>query len=205
MSRTYILLTIVAILGAAVLVFLPEKKNQKELDPEKLLMEINNSSRYLSTDLVAHRLIEKDPSILLVDVRPAAQYGEYALPGAINIPLEQVLLIDNEGYLNRNDLEIVLYSNGDLWADQAWILCARRGYKNLYVLKGGLNHWFESIMQPKSPSPGSPSQDFDMYSFRLAASQYFGGGANIETNTENSTENVIIKRREKKSVTAGGC
>jgi rhodanese-related sulfurtransferase len=206
MSKNYIILTLIAIAGATALLFLPERDIPNELDPNVLLMEITDPSRYLDVDLIAQRIIEKDPSLLLIDVRAADQYSAYALPGSFNIPLEKILESENEDYLNRDDLDVVLYSNGDLYADQAWILCARLGYKNLYVLKGGLNQWFATIMQPQMPPATAPSEDFDQYTFRLAASQYFKGGTSVETNMNGKQENMIIKkRRVKKTVTAGGC
>jgi rhodanese-related sulfurtransferase len=203
MSRTYLILTVIALIGAAVLIFLPDKTKNNELDPERLLMEINNPSRFLSVDRVAHRLVEKDPSLLLIDVRAEEAYNDFSLPGAVNIPVSKVLLSENEDFLNRSDLEVVLFSNEDIYADQAWILCTRIGYKNLYVMRGGLNEWFDKIMQPEPPAATAPNEAFDLYSFRLAASQYFGGGT-MES-TEQPKETIIIKRREKKSATAGGC
>jgi len=203
MSKNYIVLTLIALIGAAILMFLPEKGKNNELNPEELLLEINNPSRFLSVDRVAHRLVEKDPSLLLIDVRSEKDYNDFSLPGAMNIPVNQVVLPENEDYLNRDDLEIVLFSNDDLYADQAWILCSRMGYQNLYIMKGGLNEWFDKIMQPNLPAATESKDAFDLYSFRLAASQFFSGGT-LET-VEQPKENVIIKRREKKSATAGGC
>lgn len=205
MSRKYLILTIVAIIGAVVLLFLPERSNQNEIKPEDLFKEVTNPSRYLSVDHVAQRIIEQDPSILLVDVRSEGQYNEFSLPGSVNVPLDSVLSVNKQDYLNRDDLDVVLYSNDDLYADQAWILCARLRYKNLYVMKGGLNEWYASILNPKEPSETAPIEDYELYSFRLAAKQYFLGGSSIEIDGGSQKENIIVKRRTKKAVTAGGC
>lgn len=205
MSRKYLFLTIVAIIGAVVLLFLPERSNQNEIKPEDLFKEVTNPSRYLSVDHVAQRIIEQDPSILLVDVRSEGQYNEFSLPGSVNVPLDSVLSVNKQDYLNRDDLDVVLYSNDDLYADQAWILCARLRYKNLYVMKGGLNEWYASILNPKEPSETAPIEDYELYSFRLAAKQYFLGGSSIEIDGGSQKENIIVKRRTKKAVTAGGC
>lgn len=205
MSRKYLILTIVAIIGAVVLLFLPERSNQNEIKPEDLFKEVTNPSRYLSVDHVAQRIIEQDPSILLVDVRSEDQYKEFSLSGSVNVPLDSVLSVNKQDYLNRDDLDVVLYSNDDLYADQAWILCARLRYKNLYVMKGGLNEWYASILNPKEPSETAPIEDYELYSFRLAAKQYFLGGSSIEIDGGSQKENIIVKRRTKKAVTAGGC
>jgi len=205
MSKRYILILVVLTALAFGLLVLPDSKRSKDVKPELLLKEINSPSRYLSVDLVAERLIDEDPSIMLIDVRSPDQSAEYFLPGAFSIPLDEIILADWEDYLNQEDMDVVLYSNSDLFADQAWILCTRLGYKNLYVMKGGLNEWFATIMQPQSPPETASKEEFDLYSFRKAARQYFGGGSNIEIETDLPKENIVVKKRVKKVVAEGGC
>lgn len=205
MSKTYIALTLVAILVAVGLLFLPEKESYNETTPELLIKEINDPARFLSVDLIAERLIDEDPSLMLVDVRDAKQYTEYSLSGSFNIPLDQILLPEWMDYLYQDDMDVILFSNSSLSADQAWILCTRIGYKNLYVLRGGLNEWYTCIMNPSEPAETAPTEAFDLYSFRLAASQYFRGGSDVNVQTEAPKEKIIIKKRQRKTTTAGGC
>lgn len=205
MSKTYIILTIIAVLIAVGLLFLPAHKNYKETDPRLLLKEINDPARFLSVDLITERLIDEDPSLMLIDVRTNDQYNEYSLPRSINIPMDQILLPESKDYLNQDNMDVVLYSNSDLIADQAWIICTRLGFKNLYVLKGGLNNWYTCIMSPVKPAETAPNEEFDLYSFRMAASQYFRGGSDANVQTDLPKENIVIKRRQKKLTTAGGC
>ncbi len=82
---------------------------------------------------------------------------------------------------------------------------ARLGYKNLYVLRGGMNEWYTCIMNPSEPDETSASEEFDLYSFRLAASQYFKGGSNVNVAADLSKGKIIVKKRQKKTTTAGGC
>ncbi len=205
MSKTYIILASVLILVALGLVFLPDTQKREQIPPEKLLKEVMSSSRFVSPDLVARRLIDEDPAILLVDVRPGKAYTSYSLPGAINIPLENILSDDWKPYLDQNDVDIVFFSNDDLQADQAWILCSRLGYENLYVMEGGLNRWFAQIMQPEKPPVTASSDEFDLYTFRKAAGMYFGGGTSDLSDADNTKEDIKIIKRTKKTVTAGGC
>lgn len=205
MSKLYIVLALVLILLAGGLLFLPEKERNVEVNPEKLYKAIKNKARYLSVDQVAERLINEDPSIMLIDVRSPDQAYEYALPGSMNIPLDEILLPDWEDYLDQEGMDVVLYSNGDVLADQAWILCSRMGYKNLFVMTGGLNQWFTDIMQPVPPAETDPSEDFDLYSFRLAARSHFGGGSVEVKSEELTSEPVKIVKRKKKTISEGGC
>lgn len=205
MLKTYYILGALLILISLGLVVLPPAGPEEQIPPEQLLAKVMSPSRFLSPDLVASRLIDEDPSILLVDVRPESDYKSYSLPGAINIPLKDILNEKWKPYLRQKSMDVVFFSNGDLYADQAWILCSRHGCDNLYVLNGGLNKWFTQIMKPQFPPATAPSEVFDLYTFRKAASMYFGGGTPEQINTDISKKNIPIIMREKKTATAGGC
>lgn len=205
MSKVYIILALVLVILAGGLLFLPESGVKNELSPEDFYKSLNTSSRYLSPDYVAERLINEDPSIMLVDVRSPDQSVAFTLPGAVSIPIDEILLSDWEDYLNQEGMEVVLFSNGDVLADQAWILCTRKGYNNLFVLEGGLNAWFNDIMQPKPPAETDPSEAFDLYAFRKGARIHFSGGS-LDMDTEvTSEEPVKVVKRKKKTITEGGC
>ena len=77
-----------------------------------------------------------------------------------NIPIENIFSKDYEGYLNQVEYDVVLYSNDNFKADQAWILCKRLDYKNLHVLKGGINEWYSTIINPEKPTELMASNAF---------------------------------------------
>lgn len=177
MSKRYIFLSVVFIALAAGLVILPSHEKSEGIQPEILLLEMNSPERYLSPDLVAERIINEDPRIFLVDVRSAYDYDEYHIPGAFNFPLSDVLNDSISKVLNQKYRDIVFYSNGQITADQAWVLYRQKDYKNLYVMEGGLNRWFNEIMMPKMPAEIESNDAFNLYKFRQGASIYFGMNA----------------------------
>ena len=191
------------ILGAGLLL-IPEKTNINEKAPEQLHSELFDQTRYISTDEVAERIINQDPSLFLIDVRMADFYLEFSLPRAANIPLEELLMPDWEDYLAQEFVDIVFYSNGDIYAEQAWMLANRMGYENLYIMKGGLNCWFETIIKPVMPDQTASNTEFDLYEFRKGASQYFTG-AELASSDAGMTEAVVVSRKKKSSVVEGGC
>jgi rhodanese-related sulfurtransferase len=147
------------------------------VDPQQLLLEINDQRRFITTDQVADLLVNQDPSLLLIDVREAAAFEEFSLPQSINIPLENLLDPEAQEQIECGKYRIVFYSYDDIHADQAWILQRNQGCKNLYVLKGGLNEWTQTIIQPEAPPQTAGSDAWDLYDFRIAARKYFTGGA----------------------------
>ncbi|MEN8250254.1 MAG: rhodanese-like domain-containing protein [Bacteroidota bacterium] len=204
MPKRYIFLSILLVVVAFGLTQLPEKGEKIPVKPEQMLLEANDQSRYLSTHFIAKRLIERDPSLLLIDVRTIYENEEYSIPGSFSIPLEEITNPDWEGYIDQDAMDIVFYSNSDIYADQAWMLSAQKGYKNLYVMKGGLNEWFRTIIKPTPPDETSSSEAFELYSFERAASIYFGGSSAGAASAPVAKKNVVVRKKEKKAA-EGGC
>lgn len=131
---------------------------------------------------------------------------KFSLPGAINIPLHNILSDEWVDYIDQDVRINVFYSNGTQDATEAWMLTRQLGYENNYVLQGGLNYWAEAIMNPQKPPSTSPYDEFALYDFRKGASAALGGGALTSNEPTESTANKpVIKRRKKKKRAAGGC
>lgn len=207
MNKTYLILATIAIFLGLGLIILPSSREaieKKELPPDRLLAELYDQTRFLSADEVAKKIMEGDPSYLFVDVRMPDAYKEYSLPGAINIPLNEILLEDWRDYLAQDARTLVFFSNGSIKAEQAWLLAQRLGYDNNNIMQGGLNRWVSDIIRPQMPPETASDEAFNQYRFRMAASMYFGGGS-MDVQTEIEAEPVVIQRKKKKSVVEGGC
>ena len=204
MNLRYSLLAVILISLGFILLILPEKKQTLETTPEVLKYELGEETHFISSDRVAERLINQDPTLLLIDVRTADAYSEYSLPGAKNIPLEDILHPDWEDIMGQSNRDLVFFSNSDIYAEQAWMFARRKGYKNLFVMKGGLNNWFETIIEPVAPPETASNLEMDAYQFRKGASIYFCGGQSISTDVA-VQDAVVVTRKKKKSVVEGGC
>lgn len=160
---------------------LPDQRDRSAVPPgpEELLLELNDGARLLSVDKVADLIINMDPSLLLVDVRPHAEYDAYTLPGAINIPLENILDDDNQLQLDCRRYMIVFFSNGSVDGERAWFLTRQRPCTDIYVMHGGLNEWVRTILNPQEPPQTASAEELERYSFRRGASKYFTGGAQV--------------------------
>jgi rhodanese-related sulfurtransferase len=208
MKNTRIILAIIYIPVAFILAFAPVKTNKQEtLKADELLEEVNSSVQFVSPEEVADRIIKQDPFLQLIDVRTPEEFEQFSLPGAINIPLSQLLDDEYSTILNQYDYTNVLYSNGTVSASQAWLLARMQGYENNYVLMGGLNYWAEAIMNPEPPSSISPNEEIAKYNFRKGASQALGGSvseADVQPTILNAPKPPIRKSAPKKRV-QGGC
>ena len=205
MNKNYLFLTLLMLLLAVGTLFIHKDETfAKQLKPEVLLREITQPSRYVTTDQIAKMIIAQDPTLELIDVRPADQYDKFSLPGAVNVPLKDILTPEGQDNLGIEDMYAVFYSNDDIIADQAWVISKRLGYNNIYVMKGGLNRWIETIIRPTEPPETAPETDFETYTFRKAASQYFTGGSQVQ-NTEVKKTKVKVRRKKKATAASGGC
>ncbi|HSO88467.1 MAG TPA: rhodanese-like domain-containing protein [Draconibacterium sp.] len=203
MKRNYFFLTILMLLLAVGALFLNETPKQKQLDPQELLREIIQPTRYVTTDQVARMIIQKDPSLQLIDVRSSDEFEKFSLPNSINVPLDSLLTTGNLSNFGIPGTKVVFVSNDDINADQAWVLTKRLGYSSTYVMTGGLNRWMETIIQPAEPSEDAPLTAFENYEFRKGAQLYFTG-AKPEVK-ESSDTKVQVVRRKKTVSASGGC
>jgi 3-mercaptopyruvate sulfurtransferase SseA len=111
---------------------------------------------------------------------------------------------DYHGYLGIEDMNVVFVSNDDIRADQAWVIAKRMGYSSLYVMKGGLNYWINTIIKPEQPDETASKEDFERYAFRKGAGMYFMG-SEISVPDEVTKSAVTVKRKKKSTVAEGGC
>ncbi len=88
------------------------------------------------------RRLENNEPILLVDVRDPVELQISALPGAVSLPLPQLVQRATE---LRPDQEIVLFCRTGVRSTRALRLLANQGFTHLHNLKGGINAWAEQV------------------------------------------------------------
>ncbi len=196
------------ILLGAVIAMVPENTTKPyKLTAEDMLVEVQGAAEMVSADEVAHWLISKDPSLQLIDVRTPDEFQKYHLEGAMNVPISVILKDEYRDYVDQGIKMNVLYSNGTLSSHQAWMILRQLGFENNYVMQGGLNYWFDTIMNPAQPRSTSPDEEFAIYDFRKAASGLFGGGsaATLTAPTQTKADKPKVKRKTQKKAPVGGC
>lgn len=211
-NKNLILFLFLLIISTIVFVFPLIFKGDK-LTPKTQLAAFISSERYISADELADKLVNKDPSIVLVDLRSGSEFKQYHIPTALNIPFENLLNDENQVVLNQEKVAVILYSNDHLLADQAWFLCHSLGYKNLIVLKNGLNGFYNTILNPALPTEISSQEVKELYDFRKAAGIYFGVPyfkVPEKTLTKTVVEKPTLKKVEpvkkvKVEIEEGGC
>ena len=86
------------------------------------------------------RIAWADRSLVVLDVRTAAEYADGHIPGAINIPRDE--LSQRVGELaNARDSDIVVYCKTGPRATEAIGVLEKQGFKRLYHLAGDYTRW----------------------------------------------------------------
>ena len=143
-----IVFSIVLVCLGLIVSLVPYKDNKAgQVKPSALLQKITGGTQFVTIDQAARYIINEDTSVRFIDLRNQEEYRAFNIPGAINIPYHDLLNRDWEGYLNQHEVKNIFYSNGDELSGLAWVLTTRIGYSNNYILKGGMNGWYETVMQ----------------------------------------------------------
>jgi rhodanese-related sulfurtransferase len=202
------LLALIIIPMGIILAAVPADKTRHfRLTADELLQEAGAGVQFVAPDVIADMLVQKDPSLQLIDVRTPEEYEAFSLPGAINIPLSNLLADEYVDLLHQDIRTNVFYSNGSVFANQAWMITRQLGYENNFVLEGGLNYWFSNILAASEPAQTSPNEEFAKYDFRKSAAAALGGGSVVTT--EGSAPVTAAKKppvtAKAKKKPAGGC
>ncbi|RMH60436.1 MAG: rhodanese-like domain-containing protein [Calditrichaeota bacterium] len=191
-----------------ILAFSPvdEMNVSKVADKELLLSQLHSQSNYVEPEEVADWIINKEPGLQIVDIRTGEDFAKYHIPGAVHIPLERLLDKASLEMLN-SDGTIVLASNGNTKASQAWLLLKEKGYDDVYALHGGMNYWVEIFSAPKKPQAPYTDDEIFRYQFRVAAGPVMMGKQVVPQQQTTVTPRKTIKprRRAAKKKVDEGC
>lgn len=196
--------SILVLLGLILALSPVDKMSQIEISTDEMIYKINNKSNYISVDEVAHMIIDKDPSIQIIDIRSEKDYKDYHIPVSYSLPLEK-LLSDYKDILNKEKI-IVLVSNGNTNAGQAWILLQSMGYTDIFILQGGMNHWVKTFSNPQPLTQVAADDEVFKYQFRKAAGSALMEKGNIQQDEQVTFQKPkhVVKKKKKKN-TEEGC
>jgi len=148
-------------------------------------------------------------SYQIFDVRDDSDFNLFHIIDAKKVTLDQ--LKDNRFIKTLPDRSvIVLVSNDETKAAQAWKILAIQGVSNIYILAGGINYWLALFDNPElnsnpDPKPKPEGDDRLRHSFQAALGQLHpAANPDYEQTTKRQWEKKIIPLGRTKSK-SGGC
>ncbi len=196
-------LSLVLLSLGLILAFLPRNANRSLVArPEKLLSEVLDESSYFTADQVARFVVTEDSTVQIIDLRSSEEYKSFNIPGSVNVPYKDFLNNDPAVYLNKGNIKTIFYSNGELDASYAVTISRGMKHKNAFEMKGGLNEWFNTVMNSSFTGEKISARQNALFETRTRARKLF-------TEINSMPDSLKTKYMEAKHIAAmkldGGC
>jgi 3-mercaptopyruvate sulfurtransferase SseA len=179
---------LVGILLGFIAIFAPDPyhRTTASVNTKEIAMETLPSKDQITVEELADWIIQGKMDFRLLDLRSPEKYNEY------NIPTSECITVKDlpEADLDRNE-KILLYSDNDLTAAQAWYLLKSMGYKSVTILKGGLEEWEKEILYPAIPENASP-EELEKFKKKAEVAKFFGG------TPQTGSEQAVVKKAHPK-------
>jgi len=159
----------------------PYHGSEATVNAKELALIVEKEVDHVSVQTLADWIIQGKSDFRLIDLRSEKDFAEYHVPFAENILLSGL----DQSNLQHNE-KIILYSDGGIHSAQAWMLLEAKGFKGVYILRGGLEEWKDQILFPRIPENPTPAQVVE-FAKTKEVSKFFGGtpqsGATLEAAT----------------------
>jgi len=195
--------SIVLLCLGLILAFLPRSGNSSfSVRPQSLLSEMLDNNTYYSVDQVARFVVEEDSTVQIIDLRTPEEFRRSNIPGSINLPYNTIIDRNPASILNNGKTRNIFYSNGDINSNYAIAIARGLNIKNTYVMKGGLNEWYNTIMNSSFTGEKITARENALFEARTRAKKMF-------TEMNSLSDSLKAKFFQTKHLTAkkldGGC
>lgn len=193
----------------AVVIGSPYQRATAKVNLKEMAILSNEDISSISTEELSDWIIKGNADYRLVDLRSSKEHEEYNIPSSESIPVSDLL----NSSLMKNE-KIILYSDDDIIASQAWFILRASEYKGVYILKKGMTSWKEDIIFPSCNCGENPSiEQRHLHSKKSEIAKFFGGkisSGNAPQSYQNSElpkleapKKVILKSSRKKKKREG--
>jgi rhodanese-related sulfurtransferase len=170
--------------------------------PQKIIPEILDKKTFFTVDQVARFIVSEDTSIQLIDLRSPDEFSSFNIPGSINVPYNELLSSDPGNYLNDRNIRYIFYSNGDLNSNYALVIAKGLNHKNIFAMKGGLNEWFNTVINSNFMGDRISARENALYETRTRARKIF---TEINSLPDSMKLKFMMAKRTASKKLDGGC
>jgi len=195
--------SVLLVLMSLILALLPLTANRSFTGkPADLLAGVLAGGTSFTADEVAGFIVREDTAFQLIDLRPAEEFSNQAIPGAANVPYTGFIGSDPEKWLGNRNIRTIFYSEGDLEAEYALVYARGLGYENTYAMAGGLTEWIQTVSDTKFTGERITARENALFETRRRAGDLF-------TEFNSMPDSLKLKYLESKKFSArkldGGC
>jgi len=181
-----------------VLVALPNRKDHLIGTVSSPAYLAQNPVSMMEPDELAFRILDKEPNILIVDIRSAEDFKNLRLPGSNNIQTAGFFAKEQVPLFSQRHVKKVIVGATESDEQAACLLLHELGYENTAILKGAFPQIKATILDKAEYAPTGSRWDADVREFRATA--------HLEINKMILAEqNVVPKAPKAGKKIAGGC
>jgi hypothetical protein len=151
------------------LVVVPDYKTRLARNAADPAFVSANPVTLITPDELAFRLVDLDPQIKLIDLRPAAAFAAVPLPESVNLAPDELFGRQWSSLLSQRRFKKVLVADDEATERTIYLLTRQLGYENFMVLQGGFPAFDHTILSPASFVPSGSRWDEDVRVFRVEA------------------------------------
>jgi rhodanese-related sulfurtransferase len=139
-----------------VLVFLPDYKDRLQSMIEDPSYLQSYPVQEMTADELAFRIIDRDPRLVIIDVRSAEDFGKMMLPGSTNIEGKQIFQKEFSEVLGNRHAKKVFVGNDETQSRTAALIARQLGYENITILCGGMGAFVNTVIDRKTGAADVP-------------------------------------------------
>jgi len=153
-------------------------------------------------------LADQKLQVVMLDVRSQADYNLFHIRGALNVAVEELVnLVPGLLAEPTSNKVVVLMSNDETAAAEAWKVLVANSVPNVYILEGGINNWLSIFGTDETdfvPTPLPVADDSLRYIFPAALGDRYESARPQPHEWElEYTPKITLERRRGPS--GGGC
>ena len=124
-------------------------------DATAWLQQIESGGDHIEPHELASELLRTPRDVVVVDLRPAAEFAGWHLPGALNLTVPDLCGAAGAALFATQPRLVVLCSDGPAHPGQAWLELQHQGQAGVKVLAGGLTEFKARMLTPPSLREGA--------------------------------------------------
>ncbi len=175
--RRYLAVGLVTFAASTIVIGMPTTEDKYALVAEAKDTALASRDVQIDPGELLDTVANDTLKVVMLDVRPEAEYNQFHIAGAQNVPLAQVNALVPELHAQQAlNTVFVLMSNDEKAATEAWKVLSAESVPNVYILAGGINAWLATFGHAESDivRVAAPSGDDTLcFSFPAALGDRF--------------------------------
>ena len=174
----------------------PQDNTTASVNIKELSMTASGNVNTVTVQDLSNWIIQGKMDYRLVDLRTEADFDEYNIPSSECVSMSS--LTNSE--LRRNE-KIILYSDDDIVASQAWFILKSDGYHSVSILKKGMESWKNEIVFPScNCGEHSTAELKQLHDKKAEVAKFFGGAMQADGGNDSSVKKDLPKLKAPKKV-----